>query len=126
MRVELPDNYPYKSPSIGFKNRIYHPNVDESCALMPTLRFVRTQRTRLTGRLLCRAGSVCLDVINQTWSPMFGALYLILGVLWLGCERPCRCSAVAPMGMLSLAVHMPTATPRRAHKCAPQHHKPRC
>lgn len=20
----------------------------------------------------CRAGSVCLDVINQTWSPMFG------------------------------------------------------
>lgn len=28
-------------------NRMYHPNVDE------------------------RAGSVCLDVINQTWSPMF-------------------------------------------------------
>ncbi len=22
----------------------------------------------------CRAGSVCLDVINQTWSPMFGEL----------------------------------------------------
>lgn len=72
IHVELPEQFPYKSPSIGFMNKIFHPNIDE---LYVHLSGRSSARCREPGRkitLMCRSGSVCLDVINQTWSPMFG------------------------------------------------------
>eukprot|EP01084_Bolivina_argentea_P316801 549209_1 len=50
VQVTLPNDFPYSSPSIGFQTQIYHPNIDEI------------------------SGSVCLNALNECWSPMFDLL----------------------------------------------------
>ena len=53
VKITLPTEYPNISPSVGFLTRVYHPNVDE------------------------QSGSICLDVISKTWSPMFSLKNII-------------------------------------------------
>lgn len=90
IHVELPDGYPYKSPSIGFINKIFHrawlsppfnvPSSPKTCPFSATLRSSQlwnrslTQNSSPTANIDELSGSVCLDVINQTWSPMYDML----------------------------------------------------
>lgn len=50
-------------------NKIFHPNIDEL--------YVIILLDSINVCFSFRSGSVCLDVINQTWSPMFGICFLV-------------------------------------------------
>ena len=53
IRIEISKEYPYKSPSVGFLTKIWHPNVDY------------------------RSGSICLNVLNETWTPIYNLCHII-------------------------------------------------
>lgn len=51
--IEFPDKYPYKSPSIGFVDKIFHPNID------------------------FQSGSICLNALNEEWRPIYTLKHII-------------------------------------------------
>ena len=53
INIQFPDNYPFKSPSVGFLDKIYHPNVDFG------------------------SGSICLNVLNTAWTPIYTVAHIV-------------------------------------------------
>ena len=76
--IQLPKRYPFASPSIAFRTKIWHPNIEKD------------------------SGSICVNVLRAEWSPVLSLVsifetYLLNLLACPNCRDPFNAEAASQM-----------------------------
>ncbi|KAL6879878.1 ubiquitin-conjugating enzyme [Trichoderma longibrachiatum] len=95
IRIQLPNEYPFKPPKMKFETRIWHPNVSS------------------------QTGVICLDTLNKNWSPVQTIKTALLSVRML-LENP---NPTDPQDgeVASMLLNQPERFVEMAHEWAVRH-----
>lgn len=61
MKIIFSEDYPNKPPKVVFKSRMFHPNIYDN-------------------------GNICLDILDNKWSPMYDIIAILTSIRSLLCD----------------------------------------
>ena len=85
LTLTFTEDYPNKAPTVRFESKMFHPN--SACAAPPpSLPFFDRLARRAPLRAVYADGGICLDILQNNWSPIYDVSAVLTSIQSLLCD----------------------------------------